>query len=499
LKDDRIQPQDETQTTEDLSEILQIRRQKLTDLQLGGMDPFEIVKYEKDLLSCEALEQFDQLEGKTARLAGRILSKRIMGKASFSHIMDAGGKIQLYVRRDEIGEEEYARYKTYDIGDIVGVQGEIFKTKSGEVSVKVQEIVLLSKSLLPLPEKFHGLKDPDLRYRQRYVDLVVNPDVRRTFVLRSKIVAAIRRFLDDKGYLEVETPMLHIISGGANARPFITHHNTLDQDMYLRIAPELYLKRLIVGGFEKVYEMGKVFRNEGMSVRHNPEFTILELYEAYSDYHDMMALAEELISFVALEVLGAQTLTYQGEEISLAAPWKRITMVDAVKEVTGADFGAVDDEGARSLAKKLGLDVEAGASRGTLLNLAFEEFVEQALVQPTFIMDYPVEVSPLAKRKADEPWLTERFEFFIVRREAGNAFSELNDPIDQKQRFLAQVAAREAGDDEAQMMDEDYITALEYGMPPTGGMGIGIDRLIMLLTDAHSIRDVILFPTMKPR
>jgi lysyl-tRNA synthetase class 2 len=497
--DDRANAQDEAQTTEELNEILRIRRQKLSDLQEEGKDPFQIVKYGKTMLSDEVLRRFDDLEGQPVCLAGRILSKRIMGKASFSHILDAGGKIQLYVRRDEIGDEEYARYKTWDIGDIVGVEGEVFKTKSGEISIKAKEVVLLSKSLLPLPEKFHGLKDPDLRYRQRYVDLIINPDVRRTFVLRSKIVAAIRRFLDGRGYLEVETPVLHVISGGANARPFVTHHNTLDQDMFLRIAPELYLKRLIVGGFEKVYELGKVFRNEGMSVRHNPEFTILELYEAYSDYHAMMTLAEEIVSFVAQEVLGTQQVSYQGEEINLAAPWKRITMLDAVREATGADFSAVDDEGARALAKKLGLEVEKDATRGKLLNLAFEEFVEQTLVQPTFIMDYPVDVSPLAKRKADEPWLTERFEIFIVRREHGNAFSELNDPVDQKQRFMAQVAAREAGDDEAQMMDEDYITALEYGMPPTGGMGIGIDRLVMLLTDAYSIRDVILFPTMKPR
>lgn len=497
--DDRANAQDEAQTTEELNEILRIRRQKLSDLQEEGKDPFQIVKYGKTMLSDEVLRRFDDLEGQPVCLAGRILSKRIMGKASFSHILDAGGKIQLYVRRDEIGDEEYARYKTWDIGDIVGVEGEVFKTKSGEISIKAKEVVLLSKSLLPLPEKFHGLKDPDLRYRQRYVDLIINPDVRRAFVLRSKIVAAIRRFLDGKGYLEVETPVLHVISGGANARPFVTHHNTLDQDMFLRIAPELYLKRLIVGGFEKVYELGKVFRNEGMSVRHNPEFTILELYEAYSDYHAMMTLAEEIVSFVAQEVLGTQQVSYQGEEINLAAPWKRITMLDAVREATGADFSAVDDEGARALAKKLGLEVEKDATRGKILNLAFEEFVEQTLVQPTFIMDYPVDVSPLAKRKADEPWLTERFEIFIVRREHGNAFSELNDPVDQKQRFMAQVAAREAGDDEAQMMDEDYITALEYGMPPTGGMGIGIDRLVMLLTDAYSIRDVILFPTMKPR
>ncbi|MGI6176431.1 MAG: lysine--tRNA ligase [Christensenellales bacterium] len=487
------------QTSEQLSEILRIRREKLAQLQAEGRDPFLITKFEKTHDAAAILGGYDALENTQVVVAGRMVSKRVMGKASFSHVLDESGQIQIYVRKDEIGEEAYSEYKTLDMGDIIGVKGVVFKTKTGEISIKAQEVTLLSKSLLPLPEKFHGLKDPDLRYRQRYVDLIANPEVRRTFKVRSQIIRAIREYLEGHGFLEVETPVLHSIPGGANARPFITHHNTLDIDLYMRIALELHLKRLIVGGFERVYEIGRVFRNEGMSVRHNPEFTLLELYQAYTDYDGMMEIAEGMISSVAQTVLGTDVVVYQDEEINLAAPWRKLTMLDAVKEHTGVDFAMMQDEQAREAGKKLGMEVKASDTRGSLLNAAFEAFVEDKLVQPTFILDYPVEVSPLAKRKADEPWLTERFELFIVRRELANAFSELNDPIDQKERFLAQVAARAAGDDEAHMMDEDFVTALEHGMPPTGGLGIGIDRLVMLLTNASSIRDVLLFPTMKPR
>jgi len=439
------------------------------------------------------------MEGKMVSVAGRLMSKRGMGKASFSDVQDRYGKVQLYVRIDEIGEEAYEEFKKFDIGDIVGVKGEVFKTHKGEISIKVKQITLLAKSLQPLPEKWHGLKDPDLRYRQRYVDLIVNPDVRKTFILRSKIIKAVRKYLDEKGFLEVDTPLLNTIPGGASARPFITHHNTLDIDLYLRIAPELYLKRLIVGGLEKVYEMGRMFRNEGMSIKHNPEFTMMEVYEAYTDYKGMMDLAEGLISTVALEVLGTTKITYQGQEIDLTPPWRRMTMVEAVQKYSGVDFAQIKtNEEAIKIAREKNVHVEDNMTKGEVLNAFFEEYAEQHLIQPTFIYDYPVEISPLTKRKPDDPDFTERFELFITSREMGNAYSELNDPIEQKERFISQMKKREAGDEEANMMDDDFINALEYGMPPTGGLGIGIDRLIMLLTDSYSIRDVLLFPTMKP-
>ncbi len=488
-----------TEPEQDLNEILKVRREKLKELQDNGMDPFAVTKYDKQHNSAQIIENFDEFEGKDVSVAGRLMSKRVMGKASFCHIQDREGKIQSYVARDVIGEDEYKLFKKLDIGDIVGIKGDVFKTKTGETSIHAKEITLLSKSLQPLPEKFHGLKDMDLRYRQRYVDLIVNPEVKKTFMLRSKIISAIREFLDNRGYIEVDTPILNSIPGGAAARPFITHHNTLDIDMYLRIATELYLKRLIVGGFEKVYEMGRIFRNEGMSIKHNPEFTTIELYEAYTDYHGMMDITEQMVTYVCEKVLGTTKITYQGEEIDLTPSWERITMIDAIKKYTGVDFNDIQtDEDALAAVQGMGIEVEGALTRGELINLAFEERVEENLVQPTFIMDYPVEVSPLAKRKVDDPRLTERFEVFVTRRELGNAFSELNDPIDQKERFLKQVEAREAGDEEANMMDDDFINALEYAMPPTGGLGIGIDRLVMLLTDSYSIRDVLLFPTMKP-
>jgi lysyl-tRNA synthetase class 2 len=487
-------------TLQDSNEMLRIRREKLASLKKCGRDPFLITSYPKTHLSEEIFKRFDELEGSEVKVAGRIMSKRIMGKASFFHIADGEGKIQVYARRDVMGDEPYAQYKTLDIGDIVGVEGEVFRTNAGEISVKAHTVVLLSKSLTPLPEKWHGLRDTDLRYRQRYVDLIVNPDVKKTFMVRSKILKYIRDYLDSLGYVEVETPVLHSQAGGAAARPFVTHHNTLDMDMYLRIATELHLKRLIVGGFEKVYEIGRIFRNEGMSVKHNPEFTTIELYEAYTDYQGMMDLCENIFAYCAEQLLDGTVLTYQGTEIDVKKPWARMTMVEAVKNITGADFSAADgDEQAREIAKSIGMEIEGGETRGALLNEAFEHFVEEKLIQPTFICDYPVEVSPLAKRKADEPWLTERFEMFIYGREMANAFSELNDPDDQRERFLAQVAQRAAGDEEAHEMDEDFVCALEYGMPPTGGMGIGIDRMVMIFTDAPSIRDVLLFPTMKPK
>ena len=486
--------------TTDLNEVLRIRREKLKELQDAGMNPYAVTTYDRENSTQEIVDNFDAMEGKDVSIAGRLMSKRVMGKASFSDVSDRAGRIQVYVRRDDVGEEAYKLYKKFDIGDIVGVKGTVFRTAKGEISIHATEIKMLSKSLQPLPEKWHGLTNMDLRYRQRYVDLIVNPEVKQTFILRSKIIRAIRAFLDDRGYLEVDTPILNTIPGGAAARPFITHHNTLDIDMYLRIATELHLKRLIVGGLEKVYEMGRIFRNEGMSIKHNPEFTTIELYEAYTDYHGMMELTESMISSVAQSVLGTTKITYQGEEIDLSPGWKRMTMIDAIKECTGVDFHTIEtDAEALAAVKSMGIEVEGTPSRGELINLAFEEKVEETLVQPTFIMDYPVEVSPLAKRKADDPRLTERFEIFITRRELGNAFTELNDPIDQRERFQKQVEAREKGDEEANMMDDDFINALEYGMPPTGGLGIGIDRLVMLLTDSFSIRDVLLFPTMKPR
>ncbi|MEA4853990.1 MAG: lysine--tRNA ligase [Christensenella sp.] len=490
----------ENQTQQELSEVLKVRREKLENLKNEGRDPYEITTFDKTHSSADILEHFEELEGKTVAVAGRIISKRVMGKASFFHILDGRGKLQAYARRDVMGDEPYAEYKKFDIGDIVGIIGEVFRTNAGEISVKAHEVILLSKSLLPLPEKWHGLKDTDLRYRQRYVDLIVNPEVKNTFYARSKIIKGIRDFLDSQDYIEVETPVLQPSAGGAAARPFVTHHNTLDIDMYLRIATELHLKRLIVGGFERVYEIGRIFRNEGMDPKHNPEFTTVELYQAYTDFHGMMDLCENLFRYCSKLVNGTDQITYQGVEIDLGSPWKRITMSEAVKEYAGVDFAACEsDEQARELAKKAGIAFEGTPSRGVLLNEAFEQKVEENLIQPTFIYDYPIEVSPLAKKKPGSDWLVERFELFITGRELANAFSELNDPDDQKERFIDQARKRAEGDDEANMMDEDFVTALEYAMPPTGGMGIGVDRMVMLLTDSFSIRDVLLFPTMKPR
>ena len=490
---------------EDLNELMKVRIAKLEELREKGKDPFQIVKFDSKDNSKDIKEKFvDPVEGEEAEpvvvtLAGRLMAKRGHGKASFCDLQDMYGRIQIYVKLDEVGAESYEEFKKYDIGDIIGITGTVFKTHMGEVSVKVKEITLLSKSLRPLPEKFHGLKDMDLRYRQRYVDLIMNNDVKDTFIARSKIIKGIRKYLDDLGYLEVDTPILNTIQGGATARPFVTHHNTLDLDMYLRIAPELYLKRLIVGGFHKVYEMGRLFRNEGMDIKHNPEFTTFELYSAYEDYNDMMDLVEGLFSTLAKDVCGSTKITYQGTEIDLTPGWKRISMIDAIKEVTGADFNTVNtDEEAAELVKSLGINLEGSITRGDAIALVFDEKVEATLIQPTFIIDYPIEISPLAKKKYSDPRLVERFEVFIGGREYGNAFSELNDPIDQKERFMAQVAEREAGNEEANMMDEDYVQALEYGLPPTGGLGVGVDRLVMLLTDSYSIRDVLLFPTMKP-
>jgi lysyl-tRNA synthetase class 2 len=488
------------QELQDLNEILKVRRLKLLELQKNDKDPFKVVKYEVTHSAKYIVDKFDIMEGKPVSIAGRLMSKRGMGKAGFCDVQDRDGKVQIYVRIDEIGEESYEEFKKFDIGDIVGVKGEVFKTHKGEISIKVKEISLLAKSLQPLPEKWHGLKDMDLRYRQRYVDLIVNPEVRNTFIVRSNIIKAIRKFLDERGFLEVDTPLLNTIPGGAAAKPFITHHNTLDIDLFLRIAPELYLKRLIVGGLEKVYEMGRMFRNEGMSIKHNPEFTLMEVYEAYNDYKGMMELTENLISTVAKEVLGTTKISYQGQEIDLTPPWNKMTMTEAVKKYTGIDFDEVSsDEEAVKIAKEKKIHIKDGLTKGEILNLMFEEFVEENLIQPTFILDYPVEVSPLTKRKPDRPELTERFELFITSREMANAYSELNDPIDQRGRFMNQMKKREAGDEEANMIDEDFLNSLEYGMPPTGGLGIGVDRLIMLLTDSYSIRDVLLFPTMKPR
>ncbi len=485
----------------DMNHLMQVRREKLEELQSQGKDPFEITRFNRTNTAGEIKSDYEKFEQKDVTVAGRIIAKRIMGKASFCTIQDCDEKIQSYVSINDLGEESYKQFKTYDIGDIIGITGFVFKTRTEEISVHAKEVTLLSKSLRPLPEKFHGLKDTDLRYRQRYTDLIVNPEVKKTFLIRSKIISTIRKILDEKGYLEVETPILNTISGGATARPFITHHNSLNIDMYLRIALELNLKRLIVGGFDKVYEMGRVFRNEGMDIRHNPEFTELELYSAYQDYHDMMDITEEIFSKTAEEVLGTTKITYQGQEIDLAPGWKRISMIDSIKEVTGIDFNKINtDEEAVALAKEKNIEIpnKTKETRGDVISLFFDEYVEKTLVQPTFIYDYPVEISPLAKKSPKDKRLTERFEVFIAGREYGNAFSELNDPIDQYERFKKQVEARIAGDEEAGMMDEDYIQALEIGLPPTGGLGIGIDRLIMLLTDEASIRDVLLFPTMKP-
>ena len=486
---------------QDLNQLMIVRRDKLNKLKEEGKDPYKITKFNRTHTSKEIIDNYDELEGKDVTVAGRIMAKRIMGKASFCHIQDSTGKIQSYVSINDLGEESYKSFKEDDIGDIIGITGFVFKTKTGEISIHAKEVTLLSKSLRPLPEKFHGLKDTDLRYRQRYIDLIVNPEVKDTFLLRSKIIGNIRKILEEKGFLEVETPILNTISGGATARPFITHHNTLDIDMYLRIALELNLKRLIVGGYDKVYELGRVFRNEGMDIRHNPEFTMLELYAAFQDYHDMMDITEELFSRTAKEVLGTTKITYQGQEIDLAPGWRRISMIDSIKEVTGIDFNTINtDEEAVALAKERNIKIpdQTKETRGDVISLFFDEYVEKTLIQPTFIYDYPVEISPLAKKCSKDERLTERFEVFINGREYGNAFSELNDPIDQYERFKKQVEARNAGDEEAGMMDEDYIQALEIGLPPTGGLGIGMDRFIMLLTDAASIRDVLLFPTMRP-
>ena len=489
------------QGAENLSQLLQIRRDKLKQLQEGGNDPFQITRYEVDNDSANIKDNFDALEGKEVSIAGRLMSKRGMGKVSFCDLQDKSGRIQLYARKDEMDEEEYNRFKKYDIGDIVGVKGVVFRTQRGEMSVRVGTATLLSKSLLPLPEKFHGLTNTELRYRQRYVDLIVNPEVKRNFIIRSQFIKFVRRYLDGMGYMEVETPVLNTIAGGAAARPFITHHNTLDIDMYMRIATELPLKRLIVGGMDRVYEMGRIFRNEGMDTRHNPEFTTIELYQAYADYHDMMDIAEGILSGAAKEILGAYQLEWQGETLDLTPGWRRLTMVEAVKEYAGIDFAAVtDDASAVAAAKSIGVELAEAAEKtwGNALYACFDQKVEHQLIQPTFITMYPVEVSPLSKRSPADPRLTERFELFVCRSELANAFSELNDPIDQRHRFQKQMEQRERGDEETEMMDEDFLTALEYGMPPTGGMGIGIDRCVMLLTGSDSIREVILFPTMKP-
>ena len=486
-------------TAEELSEVLRVRREKLAALQQAGNDPFAQTRFDRTVYAQQIAEQFDQLEEKSVAVAGRIMSKRSMGKASFFDIADASGKIQIYIKLNVIGEETYEQFKKWDIGDIVGVNGEVFRTKHGEISIRATKAILLSKSLLPLPEKFHGLTNTDLRYRQRYVDLIVNPEVRDVFVKRSLIIRELRTFLDSKGYLEVETPVLHNIAGGAAARPFITHHNSLNIDMYLRIALELHLKRLIVGGFDKVYEIGRVFRNEGMDTKHNPEFTMLEFYQAYSNYEDVMNLTEEMLRYVAQKVLGTTTVVYGDQEIDLGKPFARISMVEAVKKYTGVDFDAIQTlEEARAAAKEHHIQYEERHLKGDILNLFFDEFVEDKLIQPTFLTGHPVEISPLSKRDAAHPGYTERFELFITGREFANAFSELNDPIDQKARFEHQLELKAQGDEEATDMDNDFITALEYGLPPTGGFGMGVDRLVMLLTNQPSIRDVLLFPTMKP-
>ena len=480
-----------------------LRREKLVQLQQEGKDPFDVYKVNRTHSSQQVKDNFEDLEGKEVTVAGRIMSKRGQGKVVFSDIHDRDGKIQLFIKIDEVGEEALKQYKTNDLGDWVTCTGEVFKTKTGEISVKAKTLELICKSLKPLPEKWHGLKDPDLRYRQREVDIITNPEVKDTFIKRSQIIKGIREFLDNRGFLEVETPMLATIAGGASARPFITHHNTLDLDMFLRIAPELYLKRCIVAGFEKVYELGRTFRNEGMSVRHNPEFTMIELYQAFADYNDMMELTENMIAEVCKKVNGTTKVTYQGTEIDFMPPWRRITMVDAVKEYAGVDFATINsDEEAQAIAKEKHLEFPKPlntVTKGEVLNMLYEEFCEEHMIQPTFIIDYPVEISPLTKKKRGNEMFTERFEGFVFGRELCNAYSELNDPIVQRERFAQQEKERELGDDEAYMIDEEFMSALETGMPPTGGLGIGIDRLIMFLTDSASIRDVILFPTMKPQ
>ena len=491
----------QNQNQQDLREILQIRRDKLAALQEAGMNPFEITRYDVTHHAQEVKDQFEQLEGQTVSLAGRLMSKRGMGKVSFCDLKDKSGRIQIYARKDEMDEEAYDRFRKYDIGDIVGVKGDVFRTQKGEMSIRAHEITLLSKSLQPLPEKFHGLTDKELRYRQRYVDLIMNPESQRNFEIRSKFVAYLRRYLDNMGFMEVETPVLSPIAGGANARPFITHHNAQDIDMYMRIATELHLKRLIVGGLERVYEVGRIFRNEGMDTKHNPEFTTCELYQAYTNLDGMMDILEGILTGAAKEILGTYHIQWLGHDVDLTPSWKRITMADAVQNVTGADFMAIegDDDAAVELAKSVGVDMEGVARTwGNALYETFDQKVEETLIQPTFITMYPVEVSPLAKRSPEDPHLTERYEMFVCGCEMGNAFSELNDPIDQHQRFKAQAEKRAHGDEEADMMDEDFVLALEYGMPPTGGLGFGIDRCAMMLCGTDSIRDVILFPTMKP-
>ncbi len=487
------------QTQEELSEILKVRREKLADLKAAGNDPYQKTKYDVQNYTSDIKADYDSFEGKTVRLAGRLMSRRIMGKASFCNLQDGSDNIQIYVRRDDVGETEYAGFKKWDIGDIIGIEGFVFKTKTDEISVHCTSIELLSKSLLPLPEKFHGLKDTDTRYRQRYVDLIVNPEVRDTFVKRSQILREVRNYLDNKGFLEVDTPILVPMEIGAAARSFKTHHNTLDMDMYLRIETELYLKRLIVGGMHRVYEVGRIFRNEGMDTKHNPEFTTVELYQAFTDYYGMMDLVEELYTMLAEKICGSTVINYQGKEIDMGH-WERLTMVEAVKKYAGVDYNDwATDEDARAAAKEKHVEIPENATKGTVLVEFFDAYVEENLIQPTFIYDYPVENSPLAKRKPEDPAFTERFEYFINATEFGNAFSELNDPIDQKERFEKQVAAKKAAEPNCDSeVDYDYVTALEYGMPPTGGLGFGIDRLVMLLTDSASIRDVLLFPTMKP-
>ena len=484
-----------------VSEQAQIRRDKLAALQAEGRDPFQITKFDFNTNSAAVKADYDAFEGKTVRVAGRLMSKRGQGKVMFCDLQDGAGRIQLFVKIDEMGEEEYNRFRKNDIGDIVGVEGEVFKTKTGEISIRARSIQLLSKSLLPLPEKYHGLTDKEIRFRQRYVDLIVNPEVKQNFIIRSRFIKFMRQYLDNMGYIEVETPVLNTIAGGASARPFITHHNTLDIDMYMRIATELPLKRLIIGGMDRVYEIGRIFRNEGMDPKHNPEFTSVELYQAYADFHDMMDICEGIISGAAKEILGTYEVQWMGETVNLAPGWRRMTMVEAVREYVGIDFGAItDDAEAVAAAKEKGVELADAAEKtwGNALYACFDQKVEEHLIQPTFITMYPVEVSPLTKRSPQDPRLTERFEAFICHSEMGNAYSELNDPIDQRGRFMKQVEQRERGDDEAEMLDEDFLNAMEYGMPPTGGMGIGIDRCVMLLTGADSIREVILFPTMKP-
>ena len=486
---------------QNLNDILRVRREKLAALQEAGEDPFEQTRFAWDTTSRQIKENFDAMEGKAVKVAGRLMSKRGMGKVSFCDLQDRDGRIQLYARQDEMDEAVYKKFKKFDIGDIVGVDGEVFRTQRGEMSVRARNITLLSKSLLPLPEKFHGLQDRELRYRQRYVDLMVNPEVKRNFIIRSKFIQFMRRYLDDMGYMEVETPVLNTIAGGAAARPFITHHNTLDIDMYMRIATELPLKRLIVGGMDRVYEIGRIFRNEGMDPKHNPEFTTVELYQAYTDFHGMMDIAEGILSGAAKEILGTYQVKWQGEDVDLTPGWRRLTMVEAVKEYAGVDFGAITDNAeAVAAAKAIGVELADAAEKtwGNALYACFDQRVEEKLIQPTFITMYPVEVSPLTKRSPQDPRLTERFELFICHSELANAYSELNDPIDQRHRFEKQVEQRERGDEETEMLDEDFLTALEYGMPPTGGMGMGVDRCVMLLTNSDTIREVILFPTMKP-